>query len=365
MSDTFSGARRSQIVFAVLLAVCVAQVGWWILDQWMYASELQAQAEASWQQDVAAAQALLATGTPADEVSRLFPTLEIDDAGNATVGPETRAAVEDELGSRLNRYVWEGAFFLVVLLAAIAALWRTTNVEFRLRRRQENFVTAVTHELKSPLASIRLAAETLEYREADRETRERLVQRLLRSLDRMEGTVSNVLETARVDERKVALEPDHQAIATLLEEIATDLEPVASGAGVSLTVSAPEELTAWADRRAFTTVVRNLVANAVSATSETDGATIEINGLADSNNAVVEVRDNGRGFLPEDTEKLFEKFYRPGDELRRASRGTGLGLYIARNLMQESGGRLDAFSEGPGCGAVFRATWPQSAAGAP
>lgn len=358
MNDSFASARRSQIAFAVLLAVCVAQVGWWMLDQWMYTAEVERRIERQWQQSLSAARAMRDRGIEASTVDAMFPDLIIDATGELAVAPAAREEAAAERRSRVNRYVWEGGFFLIVLSAAITVLWRAARVEMRLRRRQRNFITAVTHELKSPLTSVRLAAETLLRREADPTTQERLLGRLLTSLDRMEVTVSNVLETARIDEHQVSLQPDVVAPAPSISRVLDAMEPAADRAGVTLSCACSEGLLLWADRAAFETVVRNLVANAIAATGGEPDGKVAVSAVADDGRAVVEVADNGSGFDPRDGEKLFEKFYRPGDELRREGRGTGLGLYIARGLVTASGGALSASSDGAGRGARFRSTWP-------
>lgn len=365
MNDTPAGARRTQIAFAVLLAVCVAQVGWWMLDQWMYTAEVQRRTEQEWQQSLAAARAMRDRGIQPTTIDAMFPEIVIDAGGDFVVAPAARETANAERLSRLNRYAWEGGFFLIVLTAAITVLWRAVRVEMRLRRRQRNFVTAVTHELKSPLTSIRLSAETLLRREADAATQQRLLGRLLTSLDRMDATVSNVLETARIDEHQLSLQPDVVSPAESIARVIDAMEPAAHSAGISLRSSCSDDLEVWADRGAFETVVRNLVANAIAATEGVDGGEVTVSIDRHADGARIDVADNGRGFDSDESEKLFEKFYRPGDELRRESRGSGLGLYIARALVTASGGNLSAFSDGRGRGARFRSTWPRPRPGLP
>ena len=104
--------------------------------------------------------------------------------------------------------------------------------------------------------------------------------------------------------------------------------------------------------------MRNLIDNAMGAVAGVEQGTVTIDVANGDGHATIEVRDNGRGFEPADAEKLFEKFYRPGDEMRREGRGTGLGLYIARYLAASSDAKLTAHSDGPGTGATFRLVWP-------
>lgn len=359
MQNSFASARRYQIAFAILLTVCLAQVGWWMLDQWLFSGEVRDRLEEAYRRNLAAAEVMLRQGDAPENVAAMFPALTLGEDGvTLRVDPAIVAALDAERDSRRNRYAWEGGFFLIVLSAAIGVLWRAVRTEVRLRRRQHNFVTAVTHELKSPLASVRLSAETLQYREADPETRERLIERLLNSLDRMDTTVSNILDTARIDEGKLALEPEVVVLAPCIHETVDSLEAAAQSAGVTVEISADDDLTVYADRQALAAVLRNLIANAIDAAAGTENATVTVAASRSGAKSVVEVRDNGRGFDSADGEKLFEKFYRPGNEMRREGRGTGLGLYIARSLVIESGGELNAHSDGPGRGALFRATWP-------
>ncbi len=362
MRSSFANARRHQIIFAVLLAVCVAQVAWWMIDQWWFSADVRQRLQEAHEQSIRAAEVMLEQGLPPERVATLFPALVVAD-DRVSVAPEVIESLRDERWSRLNRYAWEGGFFLVVLSAAIGVLWSAVRTEARLRRRQHNFVTAVTHELKSPLASIRLSVETLDLRDADAETRQRLIDRLLTSLDRIEGTVSKVLDTAKIDEGKFSLRPEPVDLATFVAEAIDSLAARANSVGVKLEQTVPADLTLYADAQALAAVLRNLITNGIEAAGGAPDAVVSISASPESPHAVIEVRDNGRGFNPSDAQKLFEKFFRPGDELRREVRGTGLGLYIARSLVAQSGGELSAHSDGPGRGASFRLSWPLIPAG--
>ena len=127
--------------------------------------------------------------------------------------------------------------------------------------------------------------------------------------------------------------------------------PVVSGSTATTMVTS-------ADPLAARTVVRNLVDNAVKATAAAGGGTVIVQAGKTDGGVRLEVRDNGLGFQPQEAGRLFEKFYRPGDELRRKSPGSGLGLFIVKGFMQLERGRVDARSDGPGKGAVFSVSWP-------
>jgi len=357
MQPSLTNARRLQAAFVVLLVVCVAQLGWWLVDQWMHTAEDARRTEEFYRQSLAAAETLQGRGLAPGAVAQLFPEI-VDTVDGFAIDPAVLAQLEAERISRINQYAWEGGFFLVVLVATIAVLGTAVRSEGRLRRRQHNFVTAVTHELKSPLAAMRLAAETLELRDADADTRARLIRRLLTSLERMESTVANVLDTARIDEGKLSIAPQEVDVVGAVGDLVEGLGHTAETRGATLRTSMPERLELYADAQALNAVLRNLFDNAIAAVTGADDGAVTVTIESAPPFAIIEVRDNGRGFDPADTEKLFEKFFRPGNEMRREVRGTGLGLYIARSLATSSGATLTAHSEGAGAGATFRLVWP-------
>ena len=159
-SERRAPVRLLRFGFLLLLVTAVAQVLWWELDQTHYARGVEEQRLRSFEADAAAARELLRRGAGAREIEASWPHLEVGASGADTavvVRAEAKEAVREERRRHLNQYRWEGAFFLLVLLAGIALVWRVLRQEAELRRRQQNFIAAVTHELKSPIASLQLA----------------------------------------------------------------------------------------------------------------------------------------------------------------------------------------------------------------
>lgn len=328
MKITRTSTRSVQFGLLILLVICAAQVGWWILDQWLYMQELSSL------------------------------------AGD---GSELAAAIDRD--RRMNRYLWEGAFFLIVLLVGMGVLARALRREAQLRYRQQVFLASVSHELRSPLATCRAAAETLRLRDPTPKERERLVGRVLRNLRRLEEMVVNLLDAARIEDGRLALEPEPIDVAEALDRLVAEHLDRAEDAGVRIELDTQPALALETDPHAFRTILRNLIGNAIKASGvEDDERTgeppvVTIRAERHDGGIRVAVGDRGHGFDPEDRERLFERFWRPGDEMRRGGRGAGLGLYIARALADESGATLEAFSEGLGKGARFELVWPASPGG--
>jgi len=355
----FDPTRALQWGFVVLLSIAAAQVVWWILDEVWHTQKLHDAIVAEYDLEVQVARTLLERGTPATDVSDMFPQVVFSSGPErVAVNPMALAQLEDDRIRRLRRIGWEGAFFLLVLVAAMAVLAQALHQDAQLRRRQQNFLAAVTHEFKSPLASIKLSAETLSLRDPPPDKRRVLVDRLLADVDRLEAMIGNILDTARLEEGRVQLKPERVSVGSAVQALADEVGPRAAAAGVTLDASAEPALEVQADPLALRTVLRNLVDNAIKATAAAGGGTVTVR--AEEAGAFVRlvVRDTGVGFAARESNRLFEKFYRPGDELRRKTRGSGLGLYIVRRFVELEHGRVSAHSDGPGRGAEFTVLWP-------
>ena len=354
--------RRLQITFLVLLSVATAELGWWLVDQVRYTREMGAQVTAAYAADTAAARAMLRAGMPRAEVMRTFPSLVIaTDSSVIAVAPAVFDRLHDDRFHRLDRYAWEGTFFLVVLLGAMLVVSRALREESELRQRQEQFLAGMSHELKSPLASVRLSLETLALRDPPAAQRGELVRRMLVELGRLQGAIGNVLDTSRLATSGARRVPEP---LSLRDEVAAAVEEVADFAAegeVALDTAVPPGITVFADADGMRVVLRNLLHNAIKASPP--GASVRVRAAAADGAVTLEVKDSGTGFPSEEAGHLFEKFYRIQREERGRMQGTGLGLYLVRRHVELDRGTVQAMSAGPGQGATFTIRWP--AVGAP
>jgi signal transduction histidine kinase len=307
-----------QIGFLALLSISAATVGWWMYDHVRYARS----------------------------VEQRF-------ADNP--------AVAEDSDARINRVLWEGGFFLAVLIGGMVVLTRTLRHDAELRRRQQNFLAAVSHEFKSPLASIQLAAETLVLRSRD-EDGKRLGRRILEDGERLLRMIDNLLDTTRLEEGRQRLTPQLTNLDAAAGAAVAAIADRAQANGIALTCAVPQNLALDVDPVVVETGLRNLLDNALKSCVAAKSSRIRIEGRRDAGGVELAVSDDGLGFAPDDAAMIFEKFHRLGDELRRATPGTGLGLYIVKRLVELSGGTVHARSEGPGRGATVSMRWPAGAA---
>lgn len=352
-------ARLLQLGFLLLLVAAVAQVLWWELDQTRYARRVERQRWESHQVDAEAARELVRLGADTAEVEGRWPHLEVLGSGSQArvrVRQSALDALEYERRRHLNQYRWEGAFFLFVLLVGIAVLWRVLRQEAELRRRQQNFLAAVSHELKSPIASLQLATETMVRRSLDADRRAELLERNLKDLGRLERLISNLLAVPRLESGKLELERSRIVLAEAVWEVLADLEAAGVARAHDVEVSVPSGLVVEADPVGVATVLRNLLENSLQATE--GGGAVKVVAESGEDAVTLAVQDEGVGFEPAEARRLFEMFYRPGDEMLRHKRGTGLGLYLVQRFVQLEGGGVRASSDGPGRGARFDVWWP-------
>ncbi len=349
-------SKALQIGFLALLVISIAQVAWWISDTVTYTRRVHDYLAMLYEADAQIVTAFY--GNDPEALEALLPHLDISpELGTAAVDPDITAALDNETSSRINRLVWEGGFFLLVLLGGLTVLTRTIRHDAELRTRQQNFLAAVSHEFKSPLASLRLSTETLLLRVDDPDT-QRLGHRMLDDGERLLRMVDNLLDTTRVEEGRMELAPEDLLLRSVAESCVEEFTDRARHNDIEIHLDVPADLRINADRTTLETVLRNLLDNAVKACIGGQGHAVRLHAERAGARVEFSVADDGLGFPPEDAAMIFEKFYRLGDELRRSTPGTGLGLYIVRRLVELSNAEITAESEGPGKGAKLTVFWP-------
>ena len=353
--------RVFQLTALALVAVSAVQVAWWLFDQRSQAIEKVQIARTLYSQQVDAAQALLASGTSADRLHRLLPGIAVD-GGRASLAPEVDRALLEEEHRRINQYAWEGGFFLLALAACIAVIARALRAEAKVLQEQDNFLALVSHQFKTPLASLQLSLETMALRPLSPDQSGTLIDRMLAYLARMEAMVTQILESVRLERGRVDLRREPIEIAGAIARVVSSLDDRARKERVAISVDVPRGVYVLADPLAMDVVMRNLLENAIAAVTPVGGGTIKVEGRRANDDVEITVRDSGVGFRPGDDSRLFEKFTRLHPGGGSSYFGTGLGLFIVRRLMQLAGGRVTANSEGVGRGAQFVLAWPAAPA---
>ncbi len=239
---------------------------------------------------------------------------------------------------------------------AVAVL-REIGEQKALQKRNAEFVSAVSHEMKTPLAGIKAYVELLADGDAeDEETREEFLGVINSQTDRLQRLIDNMLNLARIEAGVVQVQKEHRSLNELLEEAAHVVLPAAESKSIELITSlSPLYLGVHADRDMLLQAAINLLSNAVKYTPA--GGRVTLRSRLDGEQIFLEVEDTGVGLSAEDREKVFEKFYRVKKDKEMAS-GTGLGLPLAKHIVEDvHGGQLTVEST-VGVGSIFRVTLP-------
>jgi signal transduction histidine kinase len=378
-------SRPRLLVFGVLaiVAFTVALLAWWVLFHLRYsAQEINATAQHLQADRQSAERALLALsqrhalgpGGPADFLRLAYPQLDWQPGVHpgqelvpgflgygVTIRPGRVDHLQAQRRASIRMFAAEGSTFLCILVAGTALILRSVRREMELMRQQANFLSAVTHELKSPLASIRLFTETLELRDPPPDKRARFLANMRTDVDRLESLVNNILAVARLDSGHFVVHVDRGDLGRDVAEVVEALGKDPSQRPLSVDLALPaERLHARYDLGVLKTVLRNLLDNAAKYGGADKPVHVAV--TRQGSWAAIEIRDQGIGLAAEEHEKIFQKFYRVGEEMVRQTEGSGLGLYLARELVRQVGGSITAESPGVGRGTTFRVTLPLDSA---
>ena len=267
------------------------------------------------------------------------------------IGSE-EAALRESPTARYLVYFF-GLLLFLLLISGVSLMFTLLLREVRLNERQSNFVSAVTHELKTPVASLRLYLDTLTLRADTLSIAERddFYKTMREDLDRLNGTINSVLNAGMYSDRPV-VNPPIIDLARLVVHACALTRTRNQLAESAVVYTGPETLSLKGDRTALDTAVLNLLDNAVKYSGDPVVVRVDLAEEADGF-ARLSVRDRGVGMNRAHLRFIFNRFYRIGSEVRRSTTGTGLGLFIVKSVIKAHGGTVRAESDGEGHGTTF------------
>jgi len=245
------------------------------------------------------------------------------------------------------------SFVLVMIGVFWLSLWLVR--EIRVNQRQRAFIDAVTHEMRTPLASLRLHLDTLDRHDPDRERRKEFLSRMRGDLERLDQTVEQVLNAAKAEGSRTRPKLARVVMADLLEDCIAETRQLHSLPEAAIRLEVDPFVTVKADPTELSVVFRNLLENAVKYSDDPVEVRVRVHGNPDGR-VSIEIADQGIGIPSGELGKIFQRFYRAGRDVQRTAAGLGLGLFIVRNLVRRQGGRVVARSEGGGQGSRFVVT---------
>jgi signal transduction histidine kinase len=252
---------------------------------------------------------------------------------------------------------WFFAILTVVWLAvmiALAAFWRNLHEQVQLSRKKDDFISAVSHELRTPLTSIRMYTEMLEKDWVRTEKKRREYYTTMRQeSERLTRLIENVLDFSRIQRGKKRYNFTLGDINNCVDDVVRMMRPCAERSGFELVCEPGDVEPFMFDRDVVTQIVINLVDNAIKYANGTRDKRIIIRTQKHKHYVILEVEDHGPGIARSQQKKIFEAFYRCGDESTRRATGTGLGLALVKRFAEAHRGFVEITGVKP-TGVLFR-----------
>lgn len=237
-------------------------------------------------------------------------------------------AIDDTSKRNSIKYVAEGITFLLLILLGALYVYRSVKKQFRLQQQQQNFMMAVTHELKTPIAVARLNLETIQKHNLDPEKQKKLIRLTLDETVRLNTLTNNILVSSQLEGDAYSMNKEELDLSTLLHDRLQDFRT--RFADRSFTEEIEDDVALPGDDLLLQMMINNLVENAIKYSPRDKPITCRLH--TNNNLITLCVEDYGPGIEDEEKKNVFEKFYRIGNESTRKTQGTGLGLYLCKKI---------------------------------
>ncbi len=243
----------------------------------------------------------------------------------------------------------ETAVFLFIVFVGAYYLHKALNKERNLHQQQKNFLLSVTHELKSPLASIKLYLQTILKRDLDREQQKSFLKNSLKDIERLDDLVENILITSQIESNSYSFPKDVFNLSELVASVSDRLQVHTCSSQIIRPVIEPGIMISG-DKFALTSMVTNLIENAVKYSPPCAEVNVKLFRKDEEIHFIT--ADSGIGISDKEKSRIFDKFYRVGSEDTRITKGTGLGLFIVKQVLERHDGTIKVQNNSPS-GTIF------------
>ncbi len=229
------------------------------------------------------------------------------------------------------QYVGEGLTFFIVILIGAIYVYRSLRKQILVTAQQQNFVMAVTHELKTPIAVTKLNLETMLKRQLDDSHKEKLIQNSISETNRLNDLINNILLTSQFDGDSYIMNEEELSLTQLVQQTVKEFQLRFPNRKLELLTDG--DFTISGDKLLLNIAITNLIENAIKYSPKESTVYVDVSDEGDR--YTVEITDEGYGIPDEEKRKIFDKFYRVGDENTRKTKGTGLGLFLVKKILED------------------------------
>jgi two-component system, OmpR family, sensor histidine kinase CiaH len=314
MPDVKKNLRLATIVYWILLIYIVAALVWWAL--------------------------LLIQQN--DEISHL-QRVNLYAVSQGVPAPEQLDQIEVQRKRNFTKYVGEGSFFLLLILVGAVFIYRVVRKQFQVQLQQRNFLMAITHELKTPIAVSKLNLETLQKYNLDEARKGKLLQMTLQETMRLDTLINNILIASQLEGSSYKISKEEIDFSDLANDVLHQFS--SRYPDRKLIADIKENVDITGDILLLKLLVSNLLENA-NKYSPRD-LPIHVHLFVKQGSIVLAVEDEGSGIPADEKKNVFKKFYRVGNEETRRTQGTGLGLYLCKKITEDHNGQIEVKDNHP------------------
>lgn len=240
-------------------------------------------------------------------------------------------SIQDKKIKRTKQFLGEGSTFLLIILLSASIVYYAYYRQRKLSKLQQNFMLSVTHELKTPIAGIKLNMQTLEKRKLDEDIQMKLIKSSVNETNRLNDLCNNILIATQLENTSKAIYTEDVSLEQILSEVIDEMRARYRDLKIALNVYEEDKIIRG-DATIWKLVISNLIENARKYSPKDEPIVIEMKQV--EGKTLIAVIDRGNGIPDTEKKKIFEKFYRIGNENTRSSKGTGLGLFIVKKIIK-------------------------------
>lgn len=318
--------RRTTVIYWMLLIYIIAALAWWFIS-------------------------LEKQNTRIAQLQYNSINIEKDSLSPSQLTDKT-FAIDKEVKKNTWKYVAEGITFLILILIGAVFVYRSISRQLKIQQQQQNFMMAITHELKTPISVARLNLETLQKYNLDEEKKQKIIRTTLDETSRLDFLTNNILVAAQLESNNFKAEKEELDLTALLKDCIRQFSNRFPERDFTEEIEADTDIKG--DSLLLQMLINNLLENAAKYSPK--GSPISTSLKKYRSGIELQIKDEGIGIDQAEKDKIFNKFYRIGSEATRKAKGTGLGLYLCRKIAKDHNGDITMTNNEPQ-GSIFAVTF--------